>query len=58
MKLTDLNEEQRKAATQEGNVFVVGNPGTGKTRLIVGRVLHLLDKGVAPEDILCMTFTI
>ncbi|MCX6771523.1 MAG: ATP-dependent DNA helicase [Candidatus Micrarchaeota archaeon] len=58
MKLTDLNEEQRKAATQEGNVFVVGNPGTGKTKLIVGRVLHLLDSGVAPEDILCMTFTI
>jgi len=58
MKLSDLNEEQRKAATHEGNVFVVGNPGTGKTKLIVGRVLHLLERGVAPEEILCMTFTI
>ncbi|VVB65850.1 ATP-dependent DNA helicase Rep [Candidatus Gugararchaeum adminiculabundum] len=58
MKLSDLNKEQLAAATHDGNVFVLGNPGTGKTKLITGRVLHLLEKGVAPEDILCMTFTI
>ncbi len=58
MNLSELNEEQRKAATHDGNVFVVGNPGTGKTKLIVGRVLHLLDMGVEPEEIVCMTFTI
>jgi DNA helicase II / ATP-dependent DNA helicase PcrA len=58
MKLSELNVEQKNAAMHEGNAFVVGNPGTGKTRLIVGRVLHLLDEGVAPEEIVCMTFTI
>ena len=32
-------------------------PGSGKTRVIIERVLHLVDNGAAPESILCMTFT-
>ena len=30
---------------------------SGKTRVIIERVLHLVDIGVVPESILCMTFT-
>jgi len=58
LKNIDLNEQQLQASTHEGNVYVVGNPGTGKTTLILGRIVYLLDKGIKPEDILCMTFTI
>ncbi|MBD3389915.1 AAA family ATPase [Candidatus Micrarchaeota archaeon] len=59
MELTDLklDEKKREIANYEGNTFVVGNPGTGKTMLIVGKVLALLKKGTKPEEILCMTFT-
>lgn len=51
------NKDQYEAATAKGNIFVIGNPGTGKTRLLTGRVAYLLDNGIKPEDILCMTFT-
>lgn len=51
------NEKQINAIKNEGNTFVLGNPGSGKTRLIVAKIMDLLNKGVNPEDILCMSFT-
>ena len=53
-----LNTQQLKASKNEGNTYVIGNPGTGKTTLILGRISYLLNKGVKPENILCMTFTV
>lgn len=32
-------------------------PGTGKTKTLVARILHLLDDGVTPEAILVLTFS-
>ncbi len=39
------------------SVFVAANAGSGKTSLLVSRVLSLLMHGVEPQKILCLTFT-
>ncbi len=58
MPLSLLNGEQLSAATAElGNNIVIASAGTGKTSTIVGRIAHLLNSNVAPEEILLLTFT-
>ena len=54
----ELNPEQRNAAMHgDGPLLIVAGAGTGKTRTLVYRVAHLIDRGVAPERILLLTFT-
>src|SRR6185503_84489 len=54
----ELNPEQRTAAMYgDGPLLIVAGAGTGKTRTLVYRVAHLIDRGVAPERILLLTFT-
>jgi DNA helicase-2/ATP-dependent DNA helicase PcrA len=54
----ELNEEQLAAATHgEGPLLIVAGAGSGKTRTLVYRVAHLVDRGVRPERILLLTFT-
>lgn len=56
--LDSLDLSQRAAACVErGPVLVEAGPGTGKTRTLVGRILHLLDRGVDPQSILSLTFS-
>jgi DNA helicase-2/ATP-dependent DNA helicase PcrA len=53
------NDAQRDAVLHEGGpLAVLAGPGTGKTRVIIGRVLRLLGAGVRPESICGITFTV
>src|SRR5258708_5773585 len=54
----NLNQEQKKAVDARGGAHVViAGPGSGKTRVIAERFLHLLKLGISPDDILTLTFT-
>src|SRR5437588_8553348 len=48
---------QARASDPEASAFVSANAGSGKTHVLVQRVIRLLLSGVAPEKILCITFT-
>ncbi|ABD05340.1 DNA helicase/exodeoxyribonuclease V, subunit A [Rhodopseudomonas palustris HaA2] len=50
-------ERQILASDPSASVFVSANAGSGKTHVLVQRVIRLLLDGVPPERILCITFT-
>lgn len=57
--LDNLNPDQRAAVTsEEPRLLVLAGAGSGKTLVLVRRILHLvLDKGVDPAGVLAVTFT-
>ena len=59
MDLSSLNEEQQTAVqTTEGYIRVMAGAGSGKTRTLVSRYCYLVSElGIAPANILCVTFT-
>lgn len=56
--LNQLNEMQREAVKYiDGPQLVIAGAGSGKTRVLTYKIVHLLNKGYEPGRILALTFT-
>jgi ATP-dependent helicase/nuclease subunit A len=53
----DVRDTQARASNPTASSFVSANAGSGKTHVLVQRVIRLLLNDVPPEKILCITFT-
>ncbi|MGL4322915.1 MAG: double-strand break repair helicase AddA [Beijerinckiaceae bacterium] len=53
----DTMQRQRRASSPAHSVWVSANAGSGKTEVLVQRVIRLLLDGARPNAILCLTFT-
>ena len=52
-----VRDTQARASDPAASAFVSANAGSGKTHVLVQRVIRLLLADVPPEKILCITFT-
>ena len=56
--LNDLNEAQRKAVLKiDGPSMVIAGAGSGKTRVLTYKIVHLIKNEIDPFEILALTFT-
>lgn len=52
-----VSAAQARASDPAISAFVAANAGSGKTHVLVHRVIRLMLAGVTPDKILCITFT-
>ena len=53
-----LNKEQEEAVLKNDcSLLIVAGAGTGKTRVLVEKIIHLLNDGISGHRILALTFT-
>lgn len=57
LTIDDTTRRQAAAADPAASVWVSANAGSGKTHVLINRVIRLLLSGTDPERILCLTFT-
>ena len=56
--LNDLNEAQKKAVLKiNGPSMFIAGAGSGKTRVLTYKIVHLIKNGIDPFEILALTFT-
>lgn len=56
-ELVEISEQQDAVTSDYKNTIVIAGAGTGKTRTIINRMLHLVDDGVTPSRIALIAFT-
>lgn len=49
--------QQRAVGSDSQQILVLAGPGSGKTRVLTQRIVHLIESGVPPYRILAVTFT-
>ena len=53
-RILDVTE---RLSRREQNIALIGMPGSGKTRVLTSRIAYMIEQGVAPFNILALTFT-
>jgi len=56
-QLQSIIKQQQLASNPANSAWVFASAGSGKTRILIDRLLRLLLSGVLPNKILCLTFT-
>lgn len=56
-KIKPNARQQECIDTIDGKIMVLAGPGTGKTFTVIQRINAMLEKGVKPDTILCLTFS-
>lgn len=58
MDFSKLNDEQRIAVeTTQGPVLILAGAGSGKTTVLINRLVNIIEKGIDAKRILLLTFT-
>lgn len=58
MEKSQLNKEQQQAVSHiNGPMLVLAGPGSGKTHILIERVVSLIENGINPDNILVITFS-
>ena len=55
--IPDADHAQLQASDPGASAFVAASAGSGKTKLLIDRLLRLMLAGAAPERIQCLTYT-
>ena len=57
MTITPNSKQQECIDHIDGKYLVLAGPGTGKTFTMIQRIKNMIEKGINPEKILCLTFS-
>ena len=56
-QITPNTKQLECIKTTDGPVMVLAGPGTGKTFTIIERIKYMLETGIKPESVLCLTYS-